>query len=274
MGIRIWSQGGFLTGLDFGNTSGCLVDESLEDLLFIVHPLVDHDLDTVLRDFERLDQGGILGDADRGLGFHFRGPVSEGKCLVCRQRADVNFDDATLENVVAELLQHLCLGRVNYVTEIHVILEVTLEGYFHGLGDGHGRFAGGESEGHGSRVSSESDTLGHTGVGVTADDDRPFVHGEVIENLVDHVGHGVVFTLRVTSRDESEAVHELHQLGNVCLGLLVPDRGGVAAGLVSAVDGRRNDRRGHGLELLRGHETSGVLGAHDIYFHANIRAGV
>ena len=84
-------------------------------------------------------------------------------------------------------------------------------------------------------------------MGVTTDDDGPVVHGEVVEDLVDDVCHGVILVLGVTSGDEAEVVHEAHEFRSVFLSFLIPDRSGVAAGLVSAIDDGRNGSGGHGL---------------------------
>ena len=73
-------------------------------------------------------------------------------------------------------------------------------------------------------------------MGVAADDDGAVVDGEVVEDLVDDVGHGVVFAAGVTAGDEAEVVHELHELRGVFLRFFIPHGGGVAAGLVGAID--------------------------------------
>src|SRR5690606_30755329 len=114
-----------------------------------------------------------------------------------------------------------------------------------------------------------SDALGHAGVGVAADNDGPLVHGEVVEDLVDDIGHGVVFALGIARGDEAEAVHEVHELRNVRLGLFIPNRSGVAAGLVGGVDHGRDHGGGHGLEFLGGHEAGGVLRANDVDLDAD-----
>ena len=41
------------------------------------------------------------------------------------------FDNAALEDVVTELLQHLCLGCMHDVAEIHVIFHFAFKGYFY-----------------------------------------------------------------------------------------------------------------------------------------------
>ena len=48
----------------------------------------------------------------------------------------------------------------------------------------------------------------------------------------------------------------------------------MAAGLVAGIDDGGDDGGGHGFELLHGHEAGGVLGADDVYFDADIGAGV
>ena len=54
-------------------------------------------------------------------------------------------------------------------------------------------------------------------MGVSSDDDGPVVHGEVVENLVDDVGHGGVFFIGIARGDEAEVVHEGHELRDVGL---------------------------------------------------------
>jgi len=149
----------------------------------------------------------------------------------------VDFDDAALEDVVtSECVEHLRLGGVDDVAEVHVVFEGAFEGDFDGLGDGHGGFSGGEGESDGAGVSSEGDAFGHACVGVSSDDDGAVVDCEVVENFMDDVGHGVVFAIGVAACDESEIVHEFHEFRGVGLGFFVPDGGGVAARLVGAVD--------------------------------------
>ena len=111
-------------------------------------------------------------------------------------------------------------------------------------------------------------------MGVSADDDGPFVHGEVVEDLVDDVGHGVVFFLRIASGDEAEFVHEGHELRDVVFGFLIPNGGGVAAGLITRIDDGGNGFGGHGFELLGGHEAGGVLRADDVHLNADVGSGV
>ena len=274
-GVGIGSQRRDFAGADFGDALVCDVDEALEDAFFVVHAFVDHDLNASLGDLKRFDKGVGLGDADGGFGLHFSGPVGEGEGLVGEEGAEVDFDDSALEDVVsAEFVEHLGLGGVDDVAEVHVIFEGALEGDFDRLGDGHGGFAGGEGKGDGAGVGSEGHAFGHAGVGVAADDDGAVVHGEVVEDLVDDVGHGVVFVLGVASGDEAEVVHELHELRGVFLGFFVPDGSGVTAGLVGAIDDGGNGGGGHGFELLHGHEAGGVLGTDDIDFDAEVGAGI
>ena len=111
-------------------------------------------------------------------------------------------------------------------------------------------------------------------MGVAADGDVPVIHGEVVEDFVNDIGHGVVACAGVAGGDHAEAVHEGHELGDVCLGFFIPDGGGVATGLVACIDDRGNDGGGHGFELLHGHEAGGVLRSDDVYLYADIGAGV
>ena len=158
--IGIGGERGNFTGADFGDALVGDVDEALEDLGFVVHALVDHHLDAGLSDFERLDEGIGLGDTDGGFRFHLGGPVGEGEGLVGEEGAEVDLDDAALEDVVAcELVEHLGLGGVDDVAEVHVIFEGAFESDFDRLGDGHGGFAGGKGEGDGAGVGSEGDAF-------------------------------------------------------------------------------------------------------------------
>ena len=79
-GIR--SEGRLFAGLDFSNALVGLVDESLEDAAFVVHALVDHDLNAAFGDLKRFDEGFVLRNTDGSLGFHFSSPVREGEGLI------------------------------------------------------------------------------------------------------------------------------------------------------------------------------------------------
>ena len=237
--VGVGSQRRALTALDLGDPGVGAIDEALEHGVGVVHALVDHHLDAIAGDHERLDEGLAVGDVDRGLRLHLGGPVGERECLVGGERADVNLDDPALEDVLAvELLQHLCLGGVHDIAEVHVGGHVAFEGDLDRFGDRHRCFAGGEGEGDRAGVGAERHTLRHAGVGVAADDDRPVVDGDVVEDLVDHVGHRGVVVLRVAGGDQPEVVHEFHQARDVLLRLGVPHRGRVAARLVAGVDNR------------------------------------
>ena len=72
-------------------------------------------------------------------------------------------------------------------------------------------------------------------MGVSTNDDGPFIHRQIIEHLVNHIRHRMIFALGITPGDQAEVVHKIHQPGNIFLGFFVPDRGGVASGLVSSV---------------------------------------
>ena len=52
---------------------------------------------------------------------------------------------------------------------------------------------------------------------IAPNDDGPIVDRQVVQHLVDHVCHGVVFALGVPSSDEAEVVHERHEARNVLL---------------------------------------------------------
>ena len=171
----------------------------------------------------------------------------------------MNFDDPALEYIVTELSQHLRLGRMDDVTEIHMISHVALEGDFNRLWDRHRDFARRQSQCNRSRISAESNALGHPSVRVTTDDDRPIVNRNVIQHLMNDVGHGRIIVLRVTPGDKSEIIHELHKLWRVCLSSLVPNRRGMTTRLVSAINRWRNHRCRHGLQFLNRHWAGRIL---------------
>ena len=273
-GVGVGRQRRLLAGPDLGDPLLGNADQPVQHEIVILHALVDHDLDAVLRDLERFDQRGILGNADRRLGLHLGRPVGEGEGLVGEQRADMHLDDAALEDVVAELFQHLRLGGVDDITEIHVVGHAAGEGDLYRLRNRHGRLAGGQRQRDSAGIGAEGHALGHARMGITADDDRPVIDRDVVQHLVDDVGHRVVLVLRITAGDQAEIMHELHQLRRVLGGLEVPDRRGVASRLVGAVDLRRDHGGGHRLQLLRRHRAGGVLRADDIDPHPHIRSGM
>ena len=160
VGVGVGSEWTLFAGADFGYALVGDVDEALEDAFFVVHAFGDHDLDATFRDLEGFDEGVRLGDADGGFCLHFGGPVGEGEGLVGEEGAEVDLDDAALEDVIAaEFIKHLGLGGVDDVAEIHVPLESAFESDFDGLGDGHGGLTGGEGEGDGAGVCSEGDAF-------------------------------------------------------------------------------------------------------------------
>ena len=271
LGVIIRSQCRCFTGFHFGDTLVGQVDQALQHLGIVIHALVDHDLDAALGQFQRLDQGFIGGDTDRSLGFHLCSPVGEGKGLVCHQCADLYFDDAALEDVFAiKLLKHLCLRGVYHVTEVHVWFHVAFKGHFHRLRNWHGALTGRQCDGYGTGVGAEGNTLGHTGVRVTTDDDGTIVHSNVVQYFVDDVGHGRVNAFRITRSDHAEVVHELHQARNVGLRLGIPYRCSVTTGLVCTINTWRDSGGSHGFQFLRGHQTSRVLRANDVDLHTYV----
>ena len=120
----------------------------MKDTFFIVHALVNHDLDSTFCDVERFNQRVRLRDADGGFGLHFCRPICERERLVGGQSANVHFNDTALEHVLAtEVLKHLGLGGVDDVAEIHVLLHLALERHFDRFRNWHGRFACGKGKG-------------------------------------------------------------------------------------------------------------------------------
>ena len=84
LGIVIWSQSRVLSRLDFSDTLVSQINKALQHIHVVFHALVDHDLDTALSQFQRLDQGFIVRDTDRGFCLHLCSPVGEGKSLVSK----------------------------------------------------------------------------------------------------------------------------------------------------------------------------------------------
>ena len=117
---------------------------------------------------------------------------------------------------------------MNHISEINVILHLSREGDFHRFRDRHRCLTGRQCQGHRSGVSTECNALGHSSVRVSSNDDRPIIDRNVVENFVDHIGQRSIFPIRISSGDQAEVIHELHQPGDVLLGLLVPDRSRVA----------------------------------------------
>ena len=160
-----------------------------------------------------------------------------------------------LEDVLAvELLEHLRLGGVDDVAEVHVVLERALEGDLDRLGIGMVA----------SPVARARATVPESAPKATPLDMRVWESPPMMTAQSSTVRS--LRTLWMTSviadstrrsdrgGDEAEVVHEAHQLRDVGLGLGVPDRGRVAARLVGAVDGGRDHGRGHHLQLLGGHQ--------------------
>ena len=92
----------------------------------------------------------------------------------------MNLDHTTLEHVVTALLQHLRLGCVHNIAEIHVIGHLAFERHFDRFRDRHGGFAGCQGQGDGAGIRTKGHAFGHTRVAVAADDDGPIIHGDVI----------------------------------------------------------------------------------------------
>ena len=268
--IRHQSRTG--AGFDFLDPSIRFGDQTGQGAVVVLHTFVDHHLDTGLRQFKRADQGFIVGDTDRGFRLHFCGPVGESKGLVRQKRADVHFDHAALEDVIAAtLIEHLRLGGVHHIAEVHVRRHLAFEGHFHRFRDRHGDLTGRQSQRHGAGVSAKRHAFGHAGVAVAAHNHVPIADGDVIENLVNNVGHRVIDALRVTPRHKTKVIHELHQTWGVFLRLHVPNGSGVTARLIGAVNSRRHNGRRHRFEFLHGHEAGGVLRPHNVHTNTHVR---
>ena len=186
----------------------------------------------------------------------------------------MDLDDAALEHIVAELLQHLRLRGMDDIAEIHMVGHRAGEGNLDRFRNRHRRLAGGKRQRNGAGICPECHALRHAGVRIAANDDRPVIDGDVVQHLVDDIRHRVVLVFRVAAGDQAEIMHELHQFRRVLGGFEVPDRGRVATRLVGTVDLWRNDGGGHRLQFLRRHQAGGVLRANDIDPHPHIRSRV
>ena len=118
---------------------------------------------------------------------------------------------------------------MHHIAKVHVIFQVSFEGDFYGLGDRHGRFTGCEGEGNGAGIRTKGYTFGHTGVRISTNDNGPVVDSKIVQDLMDDIGHCMVFTIGIASGDQSEILHEAHKLGNIYLSFLIPDRRSVTA---------------------------------------------
>ena len=102
--IFIWGKSWFFAGFDFTNSFIRNIDQSLENLSFIIHPLINHYLDSLLCNLEGFNQGVVLGNTDRCLCLHFCSPVCKSKCLVRGQGANMHFDNSSLEYIISKFL--------------------------------------------------------------------------------------------------------------------------------------------------------------------------
>ena len=135
----------------------------------------------------------------------------------------MNFNHPPLEHVLAgELIQHLILSGMHDVTEIHKRFQFALEGDFYRFRNRHRSLAGGECQRDRPGVRPKRNALGHTRMGIAADNDCPFIHGKVVEHLVDDIGHSMIFAIGIAARDQPEIVHETHEARNIGLRFLVP----------------------------------------------------
>ena len=146
--IAVRCQRWFLTAANLADTLVSDINQTLQSLGCVVHAFVYHDLDAPFGNFQRLDQRVIFRDTDGRLGFHLCRPVGESERLVRQQSTDMHFDYAPLEDVVAKLLQHLCLCGMHHIAEIHMVLQGAFESHFDGLGNRHGGLAGGQRQGN------------------------------------------------------------------------------------------------------------------------------
>lgn len=71
----------------------------------------------------------------------------------------MHFNDPALKDVVAALLEHLCLRRVHHVTEVHMWLHSAFERHFDRLRDRHGRFARGQRQRHSAESAPKATPL-------------------------------------------------------------------------------------------------------------------
>ena len=85
---------------------------------------------------------------------------------------------------------------------------------------------------------------------ISTNNDRPIVDGEIVEYLVDHIRHCMIFPLGIPSGNQSEVMHEIHQLGDISLGFLVPHRCRVTTRLVCTIHSGGYDGGGHRFQFL------------------------
>ena len=102
--IFIRGQSWFLAGLNLSDPLICNIDQSLQDLSFIIHSLIDHHLNSALRNLKGFNQGIILRNTDGRLCFHFCGPVRKSECLIRGQGANMHLDDSSLEYIISKFL--------------------------------------------------------------------------------------------------------------------------------------------------------------------------
>ena len=79
--------------------------------------------------------------------------------MVGQQSADMHFNDAALENIIAKLVEHLRLRGMNHIAEIHIIGHAPFKGHFHRFRYGHGRLTGSQSQRHRAAIGAKSHTL-------------------------------------------------------------------------------------------------------------------
>ena len=109
---------------------------------------------------------------------------------------------------------------------------------------------------------------------VATDNDRPIIDGDIVQHFVNDIRHGVILAFWVARRNKAKLIHKGHEAWRIRLRLTVPNRGGVAARLVCAIDTGRQKSRRHGFQFLRGHQTGRVLAADNIDLHADIGTGM
>ena len=140
--------------------------------------------------------------------------------------------------------------------------------------DRHACLTCGQRQRNGARIRAKGNPLGHSGMRIPANNNRPVIHGDIIQNLVNNIGHGVIFIFWIARGNQPEFMHKFHQARGVFLGFEIPHRGGMTARLIGPVNGWRDNRSCHRFQLLCRHQASRILRADNIYLYPRIRASM
>ena len=130
----------------------------------------------------------------------------------------MNFDDTALEDIITvKFIQHLRLGRMNDIAEIHMVFECAFKGHFDRLRDWHCRFTCCERKGNRARVCAKGNALGHSCMRIATYNYSPVINCQIIQDFMDNVRHGVIFALWITRCNQTKFIHKVHELWNISL---------------------------------------------------------